>query len=440
MLISFSVENFKSFRERATISLLAHRADKTLPGSLISPPAGVTPQGTPLLPVVAIYGPNAGGKTNIIKAFEYLRDAVLFSQTMWIPRSGTRVSPHAQCPDAPSRFEVEFSKNSVRYKYAITVDNAVFREETLHAFPHGRERILFSRTTALDGDDYSTSVEFGPHFQADRRDRDSFSRRARPNSLLLSACAQENQPDAADIYRWFQTELKIHNFADPSPGDLYMTSAMLDSYEDFRALAVGLMQAADASVLDIYVNRIDGSELPFKSGAQIDLETFDDEMRKYRVEFEMEGADSTFLVPLENQSSGIKRLYAVCADLLSALRFGYTILVDELEASLHPQMAAQIMALFKSKLTNRYGAQLVYSTHETRFLNLNHLRRDEIWFVEKISGASVAYSLLEFSPRKDQDLEKSYLRGRFGAIPTANFLPEWVSALYKEDSTDLPKS
>lgn len=426
MLISFTLENFKSFRDRATLSLVARRADRTLPGSLLGPERNVAGKAR-LLPSVAIYGANASGKTNLLMGLAYMRRAVLYSQANWKGGTGTQVDPNSFATKEPAFFEISFQAQGVIYRYGFKASVSHFDEEWLYSYPLGRERLLFRRTSTIiekaDPDfvaDYD--LETGPNFAGDKREHESSFRRTRENSLFLSASSQDNQEDCVAIEKWFRrqiiTEIKLNLVA----LDQGRTSKLAYNHENFKSLLLPLIRAADPCIVDIVIKRQsdDGDE---------PLDAIED-AKRHKVSFIIKQDGKNVQIPFDKQSRGIKRLYSLSAGLITALKFGKICIVDELETSMHPHVASQLLALFQNKSSNPRGAQLIFSTHETRLLNLQHLRRDQVWFCERDnSGVSTLFSLIEFSPRKDENFELGYLRGRYGAVPLSGIDPSWLAAI-----------
>jgi AAA15 family ATPase/GTPase len=129
-------------------------------------------------------------------------------------------------------------------------------------------------------------------------------------------------------------------------------------------------------------------------------------------------AGDQYKLPIEVQSGGVKRIYSTAASVCMSIAEGSLLLVDEIDASMHPHMVAKLVSIFQNKSTNPNGSQLIFTTHDSHLMNIQHLRRDQVWFAEKNDGLSELYSLTEFSPRKNENLESGYLRGKFGAVPS----------------------
>ncbi|MCJ2131576.1 AAA family ATPase [Methylobacterium sp. E-045] len=441
MLLALRIRNFLSFRDEAEISLIAHKADKTLRSSLIK--AKVAARKTvDLLPVVAIYGANSSGKTNLLKSVDYLRSAVLHSQSKWEPDGGTRVRPFG---DKHGRndltsIEVEFILEDVRYVYGIVAHPGFFAEEWLKSFPLGRERPLFQRISSVSPDFYKLKpgseiegqikVNASEHFTKDLEYLDGAVTRCRQNSLFLSVAAQDNHPICLKIYQWFRS-IQVDNISISTDRSFAMSAAeLIASDPQSKSSILTVMKAADPNLVDIRVQKSDVSSSPpdflEDVGARFRERYFRD--FRYKVHFTVLDGSKKLNLPLEAQSRGFQKLFALSARVMSALRKGGLFVVDELESSIHPHLARFIVDLFQNPEVNVGKSQLIFTTHDTNMLDQSLLRRDQVWFVEKDKCCSELYSLLEFSPRKDENLEKGYLRGRYGAIPALGLSANWLGS------------
>ena len=423
MLIRFAFENFKSFAGRAELNMEAHRADKTLPGAVVDCELGEGGE-LRLLPAAAIYGATAAGKSTILEALRHFQFAVTLSQTTWQPGAGTDVKPHASKGEEPSEFEVELVAGGVRYRYGCRANASHFIDEWLYSYPKKRERLIFERRSQVVDGVHKIEVEVGNGFEGGERDREAFKRRTRENSLFLSACAQDNQPQCQLVQGWFRSLLQ---FSAHQHDWQAFTSAICAASDDTRKAIVALLRSADSGLSDIEIEEGDGSGAPWlPPGVSEDIIKFTKERLKHEAYFVMQDGDQTFRLSLDDQSDGVRRLYVLGWAINAALQTGAILTIDELEGSMHPHIAAQILALFQSRSSNPNGAQLIFSTHDTNLLDIRHLRRDQIWFVEKQASRSHLYPLLDFAPRKDENLETGYLRGRYGAIPALGLDPDWL--------------
>jgi uncharacterized protein len=417
VLIQFRLENHRSFRDRQTMSLVA-ASNGSRGNDHVLHPDGLDEA---LLPAVALYGANASGKTNVLLALSFIRSAVINSHRLWEPEAGVPHEPFAlsEHKNAPAMYDVDMLLDGVRYRYGFRVNGLTILEEWLYTWPNGKMQTLFTRE--------NNDFKFGRHL---RGDNETIRGLTRPNSLFLSSGAQNNHPALLPIFRWFQSMRFELSRRRPSPfgrhafpplvysrvfEELFSRQASLFPDEDEalqsdRDAIVRLLQEADTGIIDIRVEP-DADDERRRAPRRVNLSF------RHKAEHS-EGA----WLPLEAESAGTVTLLELSMRLVPALRIGGVLLVDEIEASLHPILAGAILQLFCDKRRNPKGAQLIFTTHDTNLLGnalgAPSLRRDQIWFTEKDStGASHLYPLTDFHPRKQENLERGYLQGRYGAIP-----------------------
>jgi uncharacterized protein len=426
MLIEFRVENHRSLRDEQVLTMDAGRV-----GDDADPrPRRVSGYSERLLPVAALYGANASGKSNVLAALAFMRDAVLLSQGSWAPDEGVPRDPFAWGPkrSEPSMFEVMMLIDGIRYQYGFVADDKCFLEEWLHAWPKGKKRVWFERDESL--------FKFGEDLRGKNKLIQEFTR---PNSLFLSAAAQNQHPRLTPIYSWFRAIQPINVFVDrrssedslpPSLALIRLLASMIPTPHAKRLLSDGTPQGkgllrdemnksvsklllpflrnADLGIVDLRVNRSESEE-----SAQVPI------IPVY-VKHQSKSDDSW--LPIQEESEGTKNLFRIALPILLAIQEGGTLLVDELEGSLHPSIAQQIFRQFNDPATNPRNAQLIFTTHDTNLLGTTLgepiLRRDQVWLTEKDKeGATVLYPLTDYKPRKAENLERGYLQGRYGAIP-----------------------
>jgi hypothetical protein len=418
MLVQFRVENHRSLRGEQVLSMVASAADGEDPRLIRS---GAIDHA--LLPAVALYGANASGKSNVLHALAFMRSAVLYSHRQWDPAGGTPHEPFALSgsQSASSLFEADIVVGSVRYRYGFVLSAERVEEEWLHAWPKGRKQAWFER----EGDHF----EFNKSL---RGENDTIRGLTRPNSLFLSAAAQNNHAGLVPVFDWFApSHFKLRRSARSAIpvgalGDIFSPQLSLfvdlkDARTQDREAIVGLLRAADIGILDLRVispTREHGVARRPTSAKPSEL------FFQHRTE---DGKEAW--LPAEAESAGTMTLLQIAARLVGVLRKGGLLCIDELEASLHPALALAIVRLFNAPEHNPKGAQLVFTTHDTNLignvLGEPPLRRDQIWFTEKDhGGATKLYPLTEFHPRKEENLERGYLQGRYNAIP---FLGELVA-------------
>ena len=431
MLISFDVRNFRSIRADAHLSMLAEKGDKAGAVSLIQRKISSKEIQLSLVPSVAIYGPNGSGKSNILQAMDYMDTAVIRSHAFWKPNSGTHLSQFAfgDESDDLSVFNIDFVVDSVRFNYGFSATKKVFREEWLYFYPNNREKLIFSRITEEAGEGkYKSFINTGTKVKEARNLKDC-EKRVRENSLVVSAAAQDGQEAALIVTEWFRERFALIDArASYEDMDVSFTSSLIAN-ANFSNEALRYIQVADPRVLRIKVEERKKPEFLEKLEQAIgSIPEFIKEMGKYEVTFVYEKEDgSETELSLESQSRGTTRLYGMCGWIAAALVNGNVLAIDEIESSLHPHLSQFIIDLFQNPETNPNGAQLIFTTHDTNILDADILRRDQIWFVEKGKiGDTHLYPLTDYSPRKDENLQRGYLRGRYGAIPALGLSETWI--------------
>jgi AAA15 family ATPase/GTPase len=390
MLIEFRVSNFRSLRDEQVLSMVASK-DKTL-ASTHTVPTGVT-AAPALLRSAAIYGPNAGGKSNLIKALQYMRGVVVESATI-APSQTFGVQPFrldAASAGLPTEFEVTFLLDGVRYQYGFAMTAERIVGEHLLVYKAFKPQHWFTRRhDATTGRDV---YDFGPALKGQKSVWESATR---SNALFLSMAVQLNSEQLTPVFDWFARQLVIFNeHATLNPR---VTLQMLRDPAAKRSICT-FLNAADISIADI------------------DVVTYDDDQDELRFKHTTSKGEAVF--GMGDESSGTRNLLFMIGPILDIVRNGLTLVVDELDTSLHTLLVRRIIQLFHDTALNTRGAQLIFTTHDTSLLDAHDLfRRDQVWFVEKDRDqASRLYSLTEFSPRKGEALERGYLMGRYGGLP-----------------------
>ncbi len=427
MLVEFRFSNFRSFRDEQVLSLVASRDKRLIETNTME--AAEVP-GRRLLRSCGVYGPNASGKSNLFAAIQFAQWFVGKSADR-SPGAETRAEPFRldrRSTDLPSRFEFVFIEKGVRYNYGFSVDRVRVFDEWLIAYPKRLPQRWFSRTWSDKAQ--KPEFSFGPYL---RGEKESLIQVTRPDVLFLSTGAKFNNPQLTTVWSWFAKRLRIIRGADQSVSRLETFTAEQCLRNTDVSKRVGtLLRDADLGVLDLEI------EEKTKDLSQ-SLEDLPERIRKPFVEFlkaveeEQPGSASKSLsvrlkhktadteavaLPWSDESDGTRRLFALAGPWLVALNSGLVVAVDELSASMHPLLARELVAMFHDSRTNRHGAQLIYSTHDTVLLDEELVRRDQVWFLEKdTDGASSLYPLSDYHPRGGEALSKGYLAGRYGSIP-----------------------
>ncbi len=414
MLIDFAVANFRSIRDRQELSMVALDKDESIalteiPGAHLK-----------ALPAVGIFGPNASGKSNILHALNFMIQAVRLSHQRWLPGQKIKRSPFlldSASRGGPTTFEADIVVDNIHYQYGFSCDDDTFLSEWLHSYPEGRVRRIFHRT----GDD----IKFGPHFSGPRK---SIARLVRPNSLFLSAAAANNHAQLLPVYEWFGRDCRVAIEGNNS-GRLEETLHLLD-HEVSRRTILRLIEFADFGIRDVRISHHDVSPEEGRRIAdalrilQVDESDIDPADILLRPEIELVHAveDGEGVLPLEVESSGTQTWLEFVGPVFTTLVSGGVLVVDEIDARLHPLLTGHLVKLFQDSVTNSKGGQLLFNSHDVTLLGPNapaRLRRDQVWLTEKNrAGATVLYPLTEYRVRDGLDnVERSYLRGRYGGVP-----------------------
>lgn len=407
MLIRFEVSNFRSIHEPVELSMVA--VDAARPQAMEIPNLGES-----LLHVAAIFGPNASGKSNIVAALSWLRDAVQFSLQTWDDAIPVEPFAFAGGTEQPTEFTLESVIGGVRFEYVVALDRHAVSYEGLFHYPERKRRRIFER----EGSELKLQRGLGGLSGT----RELLTGR----TLALSAARRFDEPlvseFASDLLRTQTLGLKSHDRrrvatlgrrrptwklfeqdVDRGQAALFDLDEVDVSSQADRAQALALLRLADLGIDDVVV---DDHETAIRGSGR-------------RLRLTHRTADGSVPLDFEVESEGTRTWFRLIGPLLAALKDGSLLLFDELDASLHPTLSGELIRLFQDNATNPRNAQLIFTSHDTSLLN--HLNRDEVWLTEKSeTGASRLGALAEFAGervRTSVNLEKAYLHGRFGALP-----------------------
>ena len=412
MLVEFRVKNFRSLRDEQVLSLVASK-DKALADThTLATGIKAAPS---LLSSAVIYGANASGKSNLIKALQYMRGVVIESASIIQPGQNFAVQPF-RLDDAsagqPTEFEVTFLLGGVRYQYGFVMTPQRIVSEHLLVYKAFKPQHWFSRS--FDPETGKDVYDFGPGLKGAKN---VWEGATRPNSLFLSMAVQLNSEALRPVFDWFASQLVIFNEQAPlSPH----TSIQRLKHDDGRKEICDFLSSADISIADIKVEtrKVPGQAVHFDLVAgKTEVRTEEVEEHQLRFHHVTEGGQAVF--DLADESNGTRNLLFLSGPILDILGKGLTLVIDELDTSLHTLLVRELVRLFHRPEANTGGAQLIFTTHDTSLLDAPELfRRDQIWLVEKDRDqASALVPLSDFSPRKNEALERGYLIGRYGGVP-----------------------
>lgn len=417
MLLEFRVRNYRSIRDEQVLTLIAS-GDKELADTHLAP-TGLKAASHALRSAV-VYGPNASGKSSLLRALDYLRAVVAESATVIQPGQTYNVQPFKLDPASaqqPTEFEITFLLAGVRHQYAFSMTAQRIVNESLLVYRSSKPTQLFNRQH-VDGDVYD--YEFSTYLSGPRK---VWQESTRPNSLFLSMAAQLNSEQLGPVFNWI-----VRNIVFLPAGASVLpdfTTALLTTAEG-RASIRDFLSTADISIADVQAVSHKGMHTQFVMSASGVQQASQEERELLLPVFEHRTPKGSAKFELHDESEGTQRLYGLIAPVLDCLREGRVLVVDELDSSLHTLLVRRLIAMFQTPELNPHGAQLIFSTHDTSLLDHTLFRRDQIWFTEKDADqATRLYPLTDFSPRKQEAWERGYLAGRYGAVP---FFADWPAS------------
>jgi uncharacterized protein len=415
MLVEFRVKNFRSLRDEQVLSLVASK-DKTLRDTHTQA-TGITATPT-LVRSAVVYGANASGKSNLVKALQYMRNVVMESATAIQPSQTFAVQPFRLDPDSanqPTAFEVTFLLDGVRYQYGFAMTAQRIVSEHLLVYKAFKPQRWFARH--FDADTGKDVYEFGAGL---RGSKNVWEGATRQNALFLSMAVQLNSDALRPVFEWFVHRLVIIN--EQAQLNPHMSIGMLTQVQGRKGIC-NFLSAADISIADINVEtrKVPAQAVHFDLAAG-KAEVRSEETQESTLRFHHVTEHGKAIFDLADESNGTRNLLFLAGPVLDILSKGLTLVIDELDTSLHTLLVRELVRLFHKPEINTAGAQLVFTTHDTSLLDAPDLfRRDQVWFVEKDRDqASALVSLSEFSPRKNEALERGYLMGRYGGVPFIN--------------------
>lgn len=415
MLLQFSVENFKSFKDMAVLSM-EPSADKELPDNL------TLIEKNRCLNTIAIFGANAAGKSNVFTALTAAILLVRRSNSRQVIDPLLEIIPFKFDEESilkPTTFEFVFIAEGKKYVYGFSATQKAVQREYLYVFNSAKASTIFERT------DVNTYKFTSP---ALKRELQPLTERNTENKLFLATATAWNCEATRIPYLWFET--KINTYSIDSDQLISQTAPMFDNDADnsLRKFTNMILHEADINIDDFNIEFKDISQEQFLQQVPQELRglisTIPAAMNKV-VKIETvhsivdDGIAKQYNLSLMEESQGTRNLFLFSPVLKRAFETGETLCIDEFDASLHPMLVRYLFSLFNNPDINKAHAQLIVSSHSLVLMSLKNLRRDQIYFVEKDrkTGKSELYSLDEFSPRKEEDVRKAYMLGRYGSIP-----------------------
>lgn len=436
MLVRFGIENFKSFASEHVLDLQANERHKeNLDFNAFVPAVAGQPR---ILKVAAIFGPNASGKSNVLKAMQILRRMVLRERMPDGREAISALQPFAFCEnpfEKPTNFEVEIQVDGVSYAYDLSIHNGLVSYEALkrkEAF--GRWQRVFVRQAVrpLGTEEekklfLDASVEelyrysYGRHFSGPKKNWETVTS---PDATFLGTASVFAAKPLKPVFNWFKSNLVVLNELE-SLNELF-TIEKLATDPDMKAAVVNFLKSADLGLSDVMVEklRVPGKAFhvdPLSGRAEVRNE----EHEVFQVGLKHTVSGREWTLPFGDESMGTRRMLHLAGPLIDMMKKEITLFVDELETSLHPILVEKIVEAFESHAMASSGSQLIMTTHcdsllenDTRHPDSPLLRRDQVWFTDKNSKLeSRLYSLDEFQPRKNESIKLGYRSGRYRGVP-----------------------
>jgi uncharacterized protein len=424
MLLRFGVKNHLSIRDYQELSCVASAGYDDLNHTLWV--EGLRQKEKEFLPVLAVYGANAAGKSNLLDAINFFALAIKRSYFDW---GELKSLPHryfsldTDSKNSESLYDCDVIIEGIRYQYGFALTSAAILKEWLYAYPKGIRNILFQR-------DFTESSEADIYFGPSLKKVTDVWKAIAKNRLVLTLSAAGRPENTHDqltpIFRYFQEHFNSVQIRAEKPELLLADEIEAKNLTNKLSAA---LKIADFGIVGI---ELESTPIPDET-KKFNLELADlikarlpgvafalpERSEDRRIHFRHAGSGGqTYLVGYGDESSGTQYFMQLLVPVIAALETGATLVVDEITTNLHTKLSEKILTLFTSRETNKTGAQFLFSTHDTNLLSRELLRRDEIWFSEKdLEGATIVYPLSDFKTRKSDNIEKGYLQGRFGAIP-----------------------
>ncbi len=427
MITSFSFSNYRSAKNKVTLSMLPVKSFKELPDNRIETGAGIN-----LLRTAVIYGANASGKSNILKALNDFRNYIINSTDLKVNQSIDLFDPFLLDESSKNKstvFSIEFfTDEAIRHEYLIEITAYQVVKEELIYYPKGQKVNIFKRTAGAP-------INFGSVFKGEKK---SIEARLLPNQLFLSKGANENIDLLKGIYQYFTdkiTEQFIfrHMLSEPILSN-FIANFFKARTPEFIDRINKLIVALDTGIHSFEIRKSAGVSLfpgiPMEASQLLKPSVFKDiekelgyEILTYHKVFDQDGKE-TKMIPftIDKESSGTRSLFLLSIFLMDVMDSGRVLFIDEFEQNFHPLLVRSLITMFNNPTINKSKAQLIFTTHDVSLLSNELFRRDQIWFTEKNEkGETQLYSMADVEGvRNNIPYDKWYLSGRFGATPIIN--------------------
>lgn len=375
---------------------------------------------TDVLKTMVMYGANASGKSNVIKAIRFC-NTLVFRSHMHNENTIFNFKPFKfdGFANKPSKYFIRFLSNGIEYEYAFSLTNTQIIEESLHFYPKGRIKEIFTRDERR-GKEKSEIYTFGDVIKRPMDVAENTSNK----TLYISRASQMDREIPKEVFTYFHNTFILQYLG-------FGMSAIERLSKENKELLIDALKIADSDIVDVKIRSL---KQPGKNfNANLDTLTVTvEEVVQERLQittFHKRDPNKGFDF-LTEESQGTIKLFFIMLTIMDIVKNNKILLIDEIEESLHPKIIEYIFNFFRASKS----AQLLCTTHNTKFLDLKKMRKDQIYFVNKKEDASTeVYSLYDYSDFRDtMDLEKAYLQGRFDAVPIINDSLETLKGIFNE--------
>lgn len=412
MFLSLKIENFRSIKDQAVMDFSVENPKNHMPEHVY------IPNGSNIggLKTIGFYGANASGKSNFLLAFEALRFIATKSGNLKDNQKIPCYEPYLLSPEsktAPTKFEAEFLISGTRYIYKVSFNQEEIIEEVLDFYPSRSKANIFTRGPT----DTWETIKFGGHYKGGNRKIAFFAN----NTYLSKAGDNASTPQVVrDVFNYFYSGVSHISIDDR------FSLLKSDKTPEVLGIISELMRYIDTGIESVTVEDVD-FDIPPPLAASIPDSVREVILRDNKKKFKFAHLSEDGSVELFDESyesDGTRKLFDLAPLFFLAFRHHRVIVLDELDNNLHPHLADLIIRMFNDQNINKYGSQLIFSTHNIMLMSPNKLRRDQIFFVEKVDGKSKVYSLNDFDKAKVKSFTPFgawYDDGRFGAVPKINY-------------------
>lgn len=419
MVLEIKLSNFFSFNEEVILDLRAANISTKKSNNLSDNIFKFNEQ--EVLKTLALYGANASGKSNLIKTIRFC-NAMVYESHKHNENTIFNFKPFKfkGYSNIPSTYFIRFVLNEVEYKYSFSLNRTEILKESLYYYPNGRKAKIFERDENA-GNQKRDKYSFGP--SVIRRPFDVAESTSK-KTLYISRASQMDREIPKDIFNFFHSQFILRHSS-------YSASNIESLIKVYKNQLLKALRLADSDIVDFKCNLKKEKGKRLRANLDTEVAFFEDDiLESIEIKTYHKFSPNIAFDFMTEESNGTKKLFFMMLTILDIVRNNKTLLIDEIEDSLHPKIVNYIISIFNASK----NSQLIFSTHNTNLLNLDQFRKDQIWFInKKDDGGSDLYSLYDYSDfRETMDLEKAYLQGRFDSVPIVDDSREKLHEIMSE--------